>query len=99
MTCFIILKFVCKIEITNIGYLDTGFFIKLKRGNNPFYCLISCEHVLKEEFINEKYEMQIYYEQEKKKLNIILDEGKRFIKYFKYVDTSVVEILREDGCI
>ena len=92
-----LVKTVCKIKITNIGYLGTGFFIKLIRENNPFYCLISCEHVLKEDFIKEKYEIQIYYEQENKKLKIILDEGKRYIKYFKYVDTSVVEILREDG--
>lgn len=92
-------KSVCKIIIINNGYFGTGFFIKLERKNRPFYCLISCEHVLKEQFIKEKYEIQIYYDQDNKKINIILDEDKRCIRYYKYVDISVVQILEEDGLL
>ena len=37
-------KSICKIIIGNIR--GSGFLIKLKRGNYPFYCLITCEHVI-----------------------------------------------------
>ncbi len=36
-------KTICKINVSN--KIGLGFLIKLNRGNNPFYCLMTDGHV------------------------------------------------------
>ena len=57
-------KSVCKIE-TQTKDKGTGFLMKLEKGNNPFYCLISNEHVIKEQMIKSKEYISIFYDLEK----------------------------------
>ena len=47
---------ICKIEIREKKKIEygSGFFIKLPIGNYPFYCLMTCEHVVKENMIEKK---------------------------------------------
>ena len=53
-------KSVCKIKITN--RIGSGFLIKLYRENNPFYCLMTNEHVIKKESIELSEKIEIYYD-------------------------------------
>ena len=39
-----VINSICKIKYDNI--VGTGFLIKLEKDKMPFYCLISCEHVI-----------------------------------------------------
>ena len=89
-------KSLCKIEIYQ--KIGTGFFLKTEKGNKTFYCLISCEHVISENNINNKVRMGIYYDTDNKNLQINLDSQKRFIRNYKYLglDATVVQILEED---
>lgn len=45
-----ICKSICKIN-TNESF-GSGFFIKLVKGDQDFYCLISCEHVITKKKLN-----------------------------------------------
>ncbi len=53
-------KSVCKIRISNS--VGSGFLIKLYRENNPFYCLMTNEHVITKKMIELKEKIDIYYD-------------------------------------
>ena len=62
--------------------------------------LMTCQHVIKEEFVEEKKDITLYYGKrtEEKKIEIKLDKNKRYIKCFqKPLDVTLVEILDEDN--
>ncbi len=62
---------VCKATIKldlNDG-VGSGFFIKLERNNKEFYCIMTNEHIITKERINNKEEILINYDNEKKKFN------------------------------
>ena len=90
----------CKgvVKIMTSTKLGSGFFIKLEKGNSPFYCLMSNEHIIKGILIRKKKSLIIYYDNEFKSLEINLNEEERYIKTFKKIDSdiSVVEILKRD---
>ena len=79
--------------------IGSGFFIKLEKNYKPFYCLMSNEHVLERKMIESKETIEVYYENQHKKIYIELDMDKRFIRDFRYlrIDATVVEILEEDN--
>ena len=56
------------------------------------------EHVITNSMIESKEDIEIYYDNQHKKLKIKLDKQKRCIKEFRYIylDISIVEILEED---
>ena len=89
-------KSICKIITSN--QLGTGFFIKLNVGKNPFNFLMTNEHVITQEMIEKKKEVEIKYENQKKSLNISLDVEKRMIKDFLYlnIDVVIIQILPKD---
>ena len=65
-----------------------------------FYCLISNEHVIKNDIIkNNNIIIYIFYDNEFKYANIKLGNKKRYIKSFIDIelDITVVEILDEDN--
>ena len=61
---------------------------------------MTCQHVIKEEFVKKKKKIRLYYGKikEEKKFEIELDRNKRYIKCFqKPLDVTVVEILDQDN--
>ena len=88
---------VCKIVCD--GNCGTGFLIKLFKGENPFYCLMTCAHVITEDMINTNKSVEVSYSCGKKKINIRLKKEERYIRSFTYlnIDVIVIEILENDG--
>ena len=88
----------CTLKIRTSSGIASGFFIELEKKDNPFYCLMSNEHVITNSMIESKEDIEIYYDNQHKKLKIKLDKQKRCIKEFRYIylDISIVEILEED---
>ena len=87
---------ICRIIINNT--IGTGFFMRLEKSNKSFYCLITCEHVVEEEMIDSKNEIEVYYDNQKSKLKISLNKDERFIRSYRYIniDAIVIEILQKD---
>ena len=90
---------VCKIFIYDKNEVGSGFFLKIAKKNQTFYCLISCEHVLKRIYINEKREINVSFDNQNKNINIVLDDSERFIREYTYmnIDATVVEIKPHDN--
>ena len=89
-------KSLCKIITSK--YVGSGFLIKLYIFNEPFYCLMSNEHVINKEMIKSKDNIEVYYDNQHKKIIINLDKNERFIQVYRYlnIDLTVVEILEKD---
>ena len=88
---------VCKV-MTNISN-GTGFLIKLNRNNNILFCLMTNEHVIKREMVENKEDIKIKYDCELKDININLDNTKRLIRDFMNIniDITIIEILPKDN--
>jgi hypothetical protein len=89
---------VCKILICDTKEVGSGFFLKVEKKNQTFYCLISCEHVLRSKYIKAKKTIIVYFENQDKNIKIVLDGSKRFIREYTYmnIDATVVEIKPQD---
>ena len=89
-------KSLCKI-ITNYK-IASGFLIKLFKGEEDFYCLISNEHIITKNMIKNKEKITFLYDSESKRKEIYLNNEERYIKDFRdiNIDATVVEILKED---
>ena len=76
----------------------TGFFLSIQIDLELFDCLITNDHIINNESINNNNIIYVYYEGFKA-ANIILDKNKRYIRSFKdeKLDITVVEILDEDN--
>ena len=100
-----ITKSICKIRIKPEKNNElkvksgTGFLLNFYINQELFYCLMSNEHVISEDMIQNKNTIYIYYDNEFKLSNIKLDEKERYIKSFKDIslDVTVVEILDKDN--
>jgi hypothetical protein len=95
-------KSICKIriEIKSEAIIGTGFLLKFYIDQELFYCLISNEHVIKKEIVeNNNNIIYIFYDNEFKCANIKLGNKKRYIKSFidNELDITVVEIIDEDN--
>ena len=90
-------KSLCKV-ITNYE-IASGFFIQLFKGEEQFFCLMTCEHAVKREMVEQKQEITILYELEKQMKKIRLNPKERIIKDFKdiTIDVTVIEILPKDN--
>ena len=92
-------KSICKIIIEqNIG---TGFLIKFRKGEENFYCLMSCEHVITKKLIEKKSKITFFYDNSNKMKEFSLDTNERYIKDFQdiNIDATIVEILAKDNII
>ena len=79
--------------------IGTGFFISPIINKKIRYFLMTCHHVIKEEFVKKKKFITLYYgkSKEEKKFEIKLDRDKRYIKCFKKpLDVTLIEIIKED---
>ena len=94
-------KSICKIKIENGTKIISGigFLLKIEIDQESFYCLMSNEHVINQDIINNNTIIYIYYDNEFKIVNIKLDKNKRYTKTFKDIglDITVVEILDDDN--
>ena len=88
---------VCKITYLNVK--GTGFLIKLKANNHSFFCLMTNEHVIKDDIVKRNQKIEVLYDNQEKKTEIILDSSERYIKSFIHlqIDCAIVEILLKDG--
>ena len=88
-------KSICQLDFGQ--KLASGFLIKMKKGNEPFYCLMSCEHIINKNLKN-KDSFIIYYNKGKIFFKIS-KKDRRFRKDFRYLDMCiiVIEILTEDN--
>ena len=89
-----------KIEIDNT--IGSGFFLKFKRNNKPFYCIMTNNHVITSDYVDNNEKVTIIYENETKKLSFRLDPAERIIQCFKSIkniniDVTIVEIIEKDG--
>ena len=89
---------ICKIK-TNASQAS-GFFLKILLDNDMYYYfLISNEHVITQEIVNNKEKIIAYYAIQEKNVEITLDKKERYIKCFKDIngiDATVVQILPKD---
>ena len=87
---------ICKIETDRV--IGTGFLIKLEKNNRPLFCLMTNEHIIKDEMVENKNVIDVLYNNKKNEIKIKLDKYKRFIKSFRdiNIDCQIVEILKED---
>ena len=88
----------CKIK-TLSGKIGYGFLMKLYKGENPFYCLISNGNIINEKMIKSKEKLEINYDNENKIIKIELNEKERFILNYKFIniDAIIIEILPKDN--
>ena len=87
-------KCICRIAINN-EIICLGFFLKLEKGKDSFYCLISCGHLITKNLIKKKKKLEIIYnfiDENNKKVNIELNEDERFIRVYIYLDVDVTVI-------
>ena len=83
----------------------SGFLIKLFKGTQDFFCLITCEHVIKREMVNQRQTINFFYDSlNAKQKEIILNLDERLIQDFREsnelicnIDAIVIEILPEDN--
>ena len=88
---------ICKILYSNKK--GTGFLIKLYLKDAPLFCLMTNEHIITKEMIENNDEIEVYYDNQKERIKIVLDNRERFIRNFKdkNLDYTVVEILLKDN--
>ena len=93
-----IFKSTLKIELKD-GAKSSGFFIKYKINEKPFYCMMTNEHVITYNLTNKGEEILIKYDNEKKELLIELNQMDRHILCFKEmlgIDITIIQIIPKD---
>ena len=77
--------------------MSSGFLIKLFKGDEDFFCLMTNEHVITKDIIKNKEKIKFYYDNESKSKEIYLN-SERFIKEFtdNNLDITIIEILSKD---
>jgi len=89
---------IVRIEIN--GRQGTGFFLRFKIKDLPFFSLWTNFHVISEYMVNSKEKINIYYGPKKheKEISIRLNRNKRFIRCFERPkDITVIQILKKDN--
>ena len=90
-----------KYQKKNSDRISSGFFIKFQKCNKPFYCIMTNNHCINEDLINQGEEIKILYENKKKELEIQLNQEERLIKSFKNykdfsLDITIIQIIEKD---
>ena len=89
-------KNICKIQINNGEQTGTGFFCFINYNNKSFKALITNEHIIDENFINQKKKIKISINDEKEFAIIKLDDINRIIYSNKKYDITIIEIIEND---
>ena len=90
---------VVRIEIKKLHIISSGFLIKINLKMKEYKFLFTCQHSIPQEIIDSKAKISIYYgrKNEEIKKKIILDNAQRFIKQYKDLDVTIIEIKEEDS--
>ena len=88
---------ICKINFSNTT--GTGFFIKLYKNDKPLFSLMTNEHIITKDMIEKNEKIEVYYNNQKKRIKISLNKNERFIQSFIDIDIdcTIVEILNKDN--
>ena len=97
------LKALCFIQTQSTS--GTGFLIRLFKGTQDFFCLITCEHVITREMVNQRKSIKFFYDSLNRKLKeIVLNPDERLIQDFRNpkeieydIDAIAIEILPKDN--
>ena len=88
-------KSICKIKIdTQLGTkYGTGFLLRFDIEQETFCCLVTNEHVISEDIINNQSNIKVSYDNEFKSVALKLDQNNRYIKSFidEGLDITIVE--------
>ena len=88
---------IVRIEVEN-SIAGTGFFIKLKIKDKERFYLVTCQHVIKEEFVRKKKKIRFYYGEYDNEKELEIELNRRKIKYFaEPLDATLIEILEKDN--
>ena len=90
---------IVRINISN-NLEGTGFFIKFKIKGKQINCLLTCNHIINDEYINAKEIIDIYYGKINQEINkkIKLDKNIRLIKTYKAtIDITLIQIIKSDN--
>jgi len=87
---------ICKIN--TYPKISSGFLIKLFKNEENFFCLMTNEHIITREMVNQRKKITFYYDLESKVKDIYLNSEERYIKDFTdiNIDAIVIEILPKD---
>ena len=90
-------KSICKIVTPSTIY--SGFLIKFFKGEEDFFCLITNNHIITKDLIEQKITISFYYDNESKPKDINLNRNERLIIEFSEIDidATVIEILSKDN--
>ena len=96
---------ICKATIKiviNSSKFGSGCFLKFKRNGKSFYCILTNQHVIEPCLVNNKDEITIRDDNEKKDFTIKLDKKERIIECFKdndalKIDATLIEIIEKDN--
>ena len=79
--------------------ISTGFFIKLKIKEKSYHFLFTCEHSIREKEIQSEIIIFLYFGKARKEslLKMRLDQKERFIKAYKDLDVTIIQILPKDN--
>ena len=92
-------KSTARIEFNEKKKLFTGFFMKINIKGAKFNFIITCNHSIAQKEIDSKQQINIYFGKsgnEEKKV-IKLDNENRLIKSYEDLDTTLIQILKEDN--
>ena len=88
------LEYICQINTSKIKGI--GAFLKIIIDNNKtFYCLITNIELNKKELLDSNENIEVYYDNLQYKFIIKLNENKRFLRYYKEINTMVIQILKD----
>ena len=90
---------ICRILNSNKNKISSGFLIKIHSKDKPLFCLMTNGHTITEEMIKNNDKIDVYYDNQKERIQIHLNIKDRFIQNFNDLDLdcSVVEILPNDN--
>ena len=86
----------CKIKTND--KISSGFLIKLIKDKKYFFCLMTNEHVITKDMVENQESLVLYFDNEKKRKKIKLDQNERYIRDFRdmNIDAIIIEILPKD---
>jgi len=84
---------ICK--IVTKAKIGTGFLIKLFKGGQILFSLLTNEHIIQKEMVD-KNEKIIIYNLKNNYVNINLNKSERFIECYKNLNITVIEIIKKD---
>ena len=96
-------KSICKIELLESKMSGNGFLLNFEINEEPFFWLITNEHIINMEIIESKKTIDLYYDFGNQSRKIKLDINQRIIKdykdfdNFKDLDITIIQILDIDN--